>query len=1078
MLRCSYACDVTCGGLYGGRVIQWCPLSATFIALHENSLSFIRDDLCLQSNRGQALPSYVVPGHIFNAEQYLDPSFQPQTHPIFLPLGGGEDGLSSADSLLTFVASADATHLVTASRSCILRSWCITLPNSLTTKQNVLPYVPPGCSVAEVNNAPEMRQIACWKGPPSYVSALALQEPLSNVAAGAVDGTLIVYQINDGFCSNSFNLHTSRIGVLKFHPRIPSLLISGSDDGMLRVWNLNNSSCVAECNDHLSSIASIEFALLSSKDVSAGAFVSAGRDKIVNVWNLNALLHTTSSNNNDLDCATTGVYLPKRNEGDHFEKSDPICSESEIKLSEQDNTSVRLKNASSILHPIQQIVTNEGIESVVCFPSLFVLEEQLIASLEMENKDHEMDSKKRKMSHKSLKKRSNVPPWVILTAGESGYIRIWNPINKRMIKEIAGLHGSKGAITNLFRLGNQHVASVGIDCCIRFWSLPDFILRHSLLGRLDDVIHCQFIPKYEQEATTSMHSTALRMSKDVTFSDAFKAIPGISSERCALLCGDERAYIFQLRKPFSAWPLIGHTDVILCCDVSPSGEWILTGSKDQTVRLWRVDTHSCYAIMKGHCGPVTAATFQKQYKKVRKSVESSSSSNSFNKNSDPLFVSSAAQDLSLKVWQIPMLPPNVLVLEGESTSSCQTLEKSLHSVNAHSKEINAICVATKDRMLASAGQDKLIKVWTFPDLKLLGICKGHQRGVWSVQFSQIEKVIVSASADTTIKLWNLQDFTCLKTLQGHAAAVLQAIFLPGGVQVVSCSADGMIKLWNIRTSECAGTFEKHNEKVWSLDCNENHILSGGADGKVILWRDNSSAVEEAQMREKKDQAIQDTQIQQLMLKGRFAEALTLSLELNRPAQSRQLFESIARHRLLQRIDQKLHTSCREGDAMPHLKDTHPDTVLLSEDSLKTAISDDMYKKALEDTEISEWLASLSEKNRHRLFEFIVRWNSVSKHASLASSLMSILINLLRPEELYRIEGFPQFIASYLAYSSRHENRLQVLLQESFLLDLVLGGTSAACSSPLQGDPSTPALSDLSFGDVKRNRMSSHHFLLN
>ena len=48
------------------------------------------------------------------------------------------------------------------------------------------------------------------------------------------------------------------------------------------------------------------------------------------------------------------------------------------------------------------------------------------------------------------------------------------------------------------------------------------------------------------------------------------------------------------------------------------------------------------------------------------------------------------------------------------------------------------------------------------DGKLLGICKGHKRGVWQVLFSTYDQVLATCSADKTIKIWNLSDFTCLK----------------------------------------------------------------------------------------------------------------------------------------------------------------------------------------------------------------------------------------------------------------------------------------------------------------------------
>ena len=67
---------------------------------------------------------------------------------------------------------------------------------------------------------------------------------------------------------------------------------------------------------------------------------------------------------------------------------------------------------------------------------------------------------------------------------------------------------------------------------------------------------------------------------------------------------------------------------------------------------------------------------------------------------------------------------------------------------------------------------------------------GHSRGVWAVQFAPIDRVLATASNDKTIKLWALADGTCLKTLEGHSAGVLQLAFLSHGTQVVGVHKGG------------------------------------------------------------------------------------------------------------------------------------------------------------------------------------------------------------------------------------------------------------------------------------------------
>ncbi len=69
----------------------------------------------------------------------------------------------------------------------------------------------------------------------------------------------------------------------------------------------------------------------------------------------------------------------------------------------------------------------------------------------------------------------------------------------------------------------------------------------------------------------------------------------------------------------------------------------------------------------------------------------------------------------------------------------------LSAVSGHDKDINALVLSPDDRLLASASQDKSIKLWGLPSLVLGKTLRGHRRGVWGVAFSPVDKLLVSAA---------------------------------------------------------------------------------------------------------------------------------------------------------------------------------------------------------------------------------------------------------------------------------------------------------------------------------------------
>ena len=114
---------------------------------------------------------------------------------------------------------------------------------------------------------------------------------------------------------------------------------------------------------------------------------------------------------------------------------------------------------------------------------------------------------------------------------------------------------------------------------------------------------------------------------------------------------------------------------------------------------------------------------------------------------------------------------------------------------------------------------RLVQLWRAADLSLVGVLRGHKRGVWAVEFSPVDKCVASASGDQTVRLWSVVDFSCIRTLEGHTSSVLCVRFLRQGTQLVSTAADGIVKLWTVKDSEvrvCVCVCVCVNRIVWDL----------------------------------------------------------------------------------------------------------------------------------------------------------------------------------------------------------------------------------------------------------------------
>ncbi len=177
-------------------------------------------------------------------------------------------------------------------------------------------------------------------------------------------------------------------------------------------------------------------------------------------------------------------------------------------------------------------------------------------------------------------------------------------------------------------------------------------------------------------------------------------------------------------------------------------------------------------------------------------------------------IASASEDKTIKLWS----------REGNL----------LHTLIGHDAEVNSVSFSPDGKTIASASEDKTIKLWSH-DGNLLGTLIGHDAEVNSVSFSPDGKAIASASEDKTIKLWN-HEGNLLHTLIGHDAEVNSVSFSPDGKTIASASKDTTIKFWT-RMGNFLHTLAGHEARVTSVSFSPDGqtIASASWDKTIKLW---------------------------------------------------------------------------------------------------------------------------------------------------------------------------------------------------------------------------------------------------
>ncbi|MEG4857213.1 WD40 repeat domain-containing protein [Microcoleus sp. K1-B6] len=240
--------------------------------------------------------------------------------------------------------------------------------------------------------------------------------------------------------------------------------------------------------------------------------------------------------------------------------------------------------------------------------------------------------------------------------------------------------------------------------------------------------------------------------------------------------------------------LEGHSNWVNGVSFSPDGKTLASGSGDNTIKLWNVDTGQVISTIEAHNSPITSVSF----------------------SPDGKTLASGSADNTIKLWNV------------------QT-SKVITTLNKHSKGLRSISFS-RDGILASGSDDSTIKLWDVKTGKVIHTLKGHKNIVYSISFSPDGKILASGSADKTIKLWNVKTGKEEKSLPEHENAVLSVSFSRDGA-LASGSADNTIKLWDIKTGKVIHTLKEHKNSVFSVSFSADGktLASGSDDNTIRLW---------------------------------------------------------------------------------------------------------------------------------------------------------------------------------------------------------------------------------------------------
>lgn len=220
---------------------------------------------------------------------------------------------------------------------------------------------------------------------------------------------------------------------------------------------------------------------------------------------------------------------------------------------------------------------------------------------------------------------------------------------------------------------------------------------------------------------------------------------------------------------------------------------LYAGSDDNDIHVWDVTTMECIGLLQGHAGAVIALACAAGR------------------------LLSGSSDGTIGVWDV------------ESMQRIGTLEGDGEMVRA---------LAARDGWLYSGSDGRAIKVWDTSSLS----CVGSLDGAWVRALALDGNRLYSGSDDRSIKVWDVHALQSVGVLQGHTGAVSALVFMRG--RLYSGSEDMTLRVWDIEAMRCVNVLADHGDWVRALVSQGGQIFSGCDDGTLQVWGGSTSQMAE------------------------------------------------------------------------------------------------------------------------------------------------------------------------------------------------------------------------------------------
>lgn len=241
--------------------------------------------------------------------------------------------------------------------------------------------------------------------------------------------------------------------------------------------------------------------------------------------------------------------------------------------------------------------------------------------------------------------------------------------------------------------------------------------------------------------------------------------------------------------------LYGNKSSICSFSLSPSDNYIVSGSYAGDIRIWERSTGVLCKVLLGHTKRVKDVKYFSNERKI----------------------ASISYDKTLKIWDV-------------DTNKC------LKTIDLPYSEPNCIAISENEKYIAIGYKNGGISIVNINNSYNVVSHNAHSLSITNVIWSFNH--LITASNDATIKIWDIKKWNCLNTLLGHDCEVSSMAIDPTGNYLASVAHwDDYIRIWDLQRGTLLSSMDERSSRFTAIAYSNDgkNVVTTSEDGTIRVW---------------------------------------------------------------------------------------------------------------------------------------------------------------------------------------------------------------------------------------------------